>query len=94
MYPDRIDIGIGGLVRNEVWNRLYCLCNDRRQRRLMIFETTCRNCLSYFNNDASWNGPLPSITRSCRLRRVRNLSTGSSPQSAMWAAELGRSYGR
>ncbi len=82
MFPGRIDLGIGRAAGTSP-NIAYALQRDRRQRAPDDFREQLEELLGYFGG-TRWSGP-PFVSPEPYL-------LGSSPQSAIWAAELGLPY--
>jgi luciferase family oxidoreductase group 1 len=82
MFPGRIDLGIGRAAGTSP-NIAFALQRDRRQRAPDDFPEQLDELLGYFR-ETRWSGP-PFESPQVSL-------LGSSPQSAVWAAELGLPY--
>ena len=82
MYPGRIDLGIGRAAGTSP-NIAFALQRDRRQRAPDDFREQLDELLGYFG-EVRWSGPPFAGPQPYLL--------GSSPQSAIWAAELGLPY--
>lgn len=81
LYPGRIDLGIGRAPGTSARVAL-ALQRDRRLPLPNDFREQLEELLGYFSNSS---GPL-------RFERPEPWLLGSSPQSAIWAAELGLPY--
>lgn len=93
LYPDRIDLGLGRAAGTSS-NVAVALQRDRRQRPPDDFPEQLDELLQYFKNTASASGPLSRL-HAAELKRnppPRPWLLGSSPQSAIWAAERGLPY--
>jgi luciferase family oxidoreductase group 1 len=82
MFPRRIDLGIGRAAGTSP-NIAFALQRDRRQRAPDDFREQLDELLKYFG-EFRWSGP--------PLASPQPYLLGSSPQSALWAAELGLPY--
>ncbi len=82
MFPGRIDLGIGRAAGASP-NIAFALQRDRRQRAPDDFREQLDELLGYFG-EVRWSGPPFTSPQPYLL--------GSSPQSAIWAAELGLPY--
>lgn len=92
MFPNRIDLGIGRAAGTSP-GIAYALQRDRRQRSPDDFRDHLEELLGYLANETGSSGPFPQITRSLpSFETPRPFLLGSSPQSALWAAELGLPY--
>ena len=96
MFPDRIDLGIGRAAGTSP-GISFALQRDRRQRSPDDFREQLDELLGYFSEGAAdvatAIGPLSQITRALpSFTSPRPFLLGSSPQSAVWAAELGLPY--
>ncbi len=80
LFPGRIDLGIGRAAGTSQAVAL-ALQRDRRQRAPDDFPEQLNELLGYLSNPDSGSPDGPQIWL-----------LGSSPQSAIWAAELGLSY--
>jgi luciferase family oxidoreductase group 1 len=92
LYPGRIDLGIGraaGTSRNVS----LALQRDRRQPAPDDFPEQLAELREYFGEGRAETGPLRQIhSNVLRFPRPDLWLLGSSPQSAIWAAELGLPY--
>src|SRR5947209_2502595 len=93
LYPGRIDLGIGRAAGTDPLTT-FALQRDRRQAAPDDFPQQLAELLAYFEDDlpsdhpfARLAGMLPGLPE---LPAVWLL--GSSPQSAIWAGELGLPY--
>ena len=101
MFPDRIDLGIGRAAGTSP-GIAFALQRDRRQRSPDDFSEQMEELLGYFTTGAEKNpaatnvnvpGPFSQITRALPpFTSPRPFLLGSSPQSAVWAAEWGLPY--
>ncbi len=82
MFPGRIDLGIGRAAGTSP-NIAFALQRDRQQRAPDDFREQLDELMKYFGG-MQWSGP-PLVSPQLHL-------LGSSPQSAVWAAELGLPY--
>ena len=78
LYPGRIDLGIGRAAGTSP-KVAHALQRDRRQLPLDDFRDQLDELLSYFQPGTRFESPEVSLL-------------GSSPQSGIWAAELGLPY--
>lgn len=92
LFPDRIDLAVGRAAGTDAITT-FALQRDRRQGAPDDFPEHLAELLSYLN------GSLPSGHRFSRLatlpgrpERPQPWLLGSSPQSGVWAAELGLPY--
>ena len=92
LYGDRIDLAVGRAPGSDPLTA-YALQRDRRQAAPDDFPDQLSELLAY-----EWNR-IPAEHRFARLRKLPGGPTrpdvwllGSSPQSAVWAAELGLPY--
>ncbi len=92
LFPGRIDLGIGRAAGSSS-TVAFALQRDRRQPAPDDFREQLSELLSYFSASPRASGPFPqlSIPAVCGERPEIAL-LGSSPQSAIWAAELGLPY--
>ena len=92
MFPGRIDLGIGRAAGTSP-GISFALQRDRRQRLPDDFREHLDEPLGYFINHPANYGALAQITRALpAFASPSPFLLGSSPQSAMWAAELGLPY--
>lgn len=92
LFPDRIDLAVGRAAGTDPMTT-FALQRDRRQAAPDDFPEHLAELLSYLN------GSLPAGHRFSRLanlpgrpERPEPWLLGSSPQSGIWAAELGLPY--
>ena len=92
LFPDRIDLGLGRAAGTDPLTA-YALQRDRRQAAPDDFPQQLAELLAYLDN------ALPAGHRFARLAdlpggpgRPSPWLLGSSPQSGVWAAELGLPY--
>ncbi len=91
MFPDRIDLGIGRAAGTSPAIS-FALQRDRRQRLPDDFKDQLTELLGYLSDNLDEN-PFPQIARALPKRQhPQPFLLGSSPQSAIWAAELGLPY--
>lgn len=91
MFPQRIDLGIGRAAGTSP-AVAFALQRDRRQRLPDDFRDQFDELLGYLRHDAE-STPFPVIARSLPTREsAAPFLLGSSPQSAIWAAERGLPY--
>lgn len=92
LYPDRIDLGIGraaGTSRNVA----FALQRDRRQPSPDDFPEQLNELLTYLGKNAPSGPPLRQFAPAVPTAEGPEAwLLGSSPQSAIWAAELGLPY--
>ena len=93
LFPDRIDLGIGRAAGTDARNS-YALQRDRRQVSPDDFFEHLQELLGYVSGEMAADFP---FIRYGRLLPGRPNSPtpyllGSSPQSGMWAAQLGLPY--
>jgi luciferase family oxidoreductase group 1 len=94
LFPDRIDLGIGRAAGTDAYNT-FALQRDRRQASPDDFFECLQELLGYLGHTTM--PPDHPFVRFSRLLPGRpNLPMpyllGSSPQSGLWAAELGLPY--
>lgn len=90
LYPGRIDLGLGRAPGTSAATA-HALQRDRRQPAPDDFPEQLEELLAYFGHRAPPAGPfrlLPSL----QFESPEPWLLGSSPQSAVWAAELGLPY--
>jgi luciferase family oxidoreductase group 1 len=92
LHPDRIDLGLGRAPGTDP-ETMFALQRDRRQGAPDDFPQQLAELLAYLEDD------FPAGHRFARLAALPGGSDrpdvwllGSSPQSALWAAELGLPY--
>jgi len=92
LFPGRIDLGIGRAAGTSS-TVAFALQRDRRQPAPDDFREQLSELLSYFGADSETAGPFPQLKIPLvRGERPEISLLGSSPQSAIWAAELGLPY--
>jgi luciferase family oxidoreductase group 1 len=93
LFPGRIDLGIGRAPGTS--SRVaFALQRDRRQPSPDDFRQQMDELLTYFCHEESHginHGPLRQLAE-LRFQSPEVSLLGSSPQSAVWAAELGLPY--
>ena len=90
LFPDRIDLGIGRAAGTSP-GVAFALQRDRRQAAPDDFREQLDELLGYLEN----RPPSSGLFRQLSLTRFTSPAPwllGSSPQSAVWAAELGLPY--
>jgi luciferase family oxidoreductase group 1 len=90
LFPGRIDLGVGRAPGTSAAVSL-ALQRDRRQPLPDDFRQQLDELLGYFANYAPATGPFRQHL-SMRFASPEVWLLGSSPQSAVWAAELGLPY--
>jgi luciferase family oxidoreductase group 1 len=93
LYPGRIDLGIGRAPGTDPMT-MFALQRDRREAAPDDFPQQLTELLGYLGDSLPKNHP---FTRYAKILPGRPETPepwllGSSPQSAIWAAELGLSY--
>jgi luciferase family oxidoreductase group 1 len=92
LFPGRIDLGIGRAAGTDA-NTSFALQRDRRQRAPDDFRDQLDELLGYIENRRSTVRPFAArIVLPGRPEQPEPWLLGSSPQSAIWAAELGLPY--
>jgi luciferase family oxidoreductase group 1 len=92
LFPERIDLGIGRAAGTSS-NVALALQRDRRQPAPDDFHEQLSELLSYFGASSGARGPFPQLSIPLiRGEQPEIALLGSSPQSAIWAAELGLPY--
>jgi luciferase family oxidoreductase group 1 len=86
LYPGRIDLGIGRAAGTDPATTL-ALQRDRRRAAPDDFPDQLAELLRYFEDPRASRTPLPTGPAGPETWLL-----GSSPQSAIWAAELGLPY--
>src|SRR5947209_11541382 len=93
LYPDRIDLGLGRAAGTDPLTT-FALQRDRRQAAPDDFPQQLAELLAYFEDDLPEDHPFQRLAGTLpglpALPYVWLL--GSSPQSAVWAGELGLPY--
>ena len=90
LYGGRIDLGIGRAPGTTAAVS-FALQRDRRQPAPDDFREQLQELLGYFGNGAVGTAPFRQRLPA-RFESPEILLLGSSPQSAIWAAELGLPY--
>jgi luciferase family oxidoreductase group 1 len=93
LYPGRIDLGIGRAAGTDPLTT-FALQRDRRQAAPDDFPQQLAELLAYFEDDLPEDHPFARLAGSLPgLPAVPDVwLLGSSPQSAIWAGELGLPY--
>jgi luciferase family oxidoreductase group 1 len=92
LYPGRIDLGLGRAPGTDPQTSV-ALQRDRRQRTPNDFPEQLAELLDYLEDRFPPGHPLARLARlPGRPERPEVWLLGSSPQSAIWAAELGLPY--
>jgi luciferase family oxidoreductase group 1 len=93
LHPERIDLGIGRAPGTDPMTML-ALQRDRRQGSPDDFPEQLAELLALLENRMPGNHPFARHTRTLPglPERPETWLLGSSPQSAIWAAELGLPY--
>jgi luciferase family oxidoreductase group 1 len=93
IYPGRIDLGVGRAPGTDPLTA-YALQRDRRQAAPDDFPDQLAELLGYLDNSLPADHPFAHLARLLpgRPERPEVWLLGSSPQSAVWAAELGLPY--
>jgi luciferase family oxidoreductase group 1 len=92
LHPGRIDLGIGRAPGSDR-STMVALQRDRRQLAPDDFPDQLAELLAYFENDFPPNHPLARLAALPGAPGSADLwLLGSSPQSAIWAGELGLPY--
>jgi len=93
LYPGRIDVGLGRAAGTDPMTT-YALQRDRRQAAPDDFPDQLAELLAYLEDDLPADHPFARLARSLpgRPEAPEPWLLGSSPQSAIWAAELGLPY--
>jgi luciferase family oxidoreductase group 1 len=90
LFPGRIDLGLGRAAGTSP-GVAYALQRDRRQPAPDDFRDQLAELLAYFENRGPATGPFRQ-TASIHFESPEPWLLGSSPQSGIWAAELGLPY--
>jgi luciferase family oxidoreductase group 1 len=90
LFPERIDLGLGRAPGTSA-TVAHALQRDRRQPPLDDFREQLDELLGYFGQRKQPAGPFRQIP-SMNFTSPEPWLLGSSPQSAVWAAELGLPY--
>jgi luciferase family oxidoreductase group 1 len=93
LAPGRIDLGIGRAPGSD-GHTMLALQRDRRQAAPDDFPQQLAELLGYFEDDLPRGHPFARYAKQLpgRPQRPDVWLLGSSPQSALWAAELGLPY--
>jgi len=93
LYPDRIDLGLGRAPGSD-GHTMLALQRDRRQAAPDDFPQQLAELLGYFEDALPHGHPFARYSKWLpgRPQRPQAWMLGSSPQSAIWAAELGLPY--
>src|SRR5947209_13566719 len=93
LFPDRIDLGLGRAAGTDPLTT-YALQRDRRQASPDDFPQQLAELLAYFEDSLPEDHPFRHLagTLPGRPALPEPWWLGSSPQSAIWAGELGLPY--
>ena len=93
LFPGRIDLGIGRAAGTDPMTT-YALQRDRRQASPDDFPEQLSELLAHLEDSLPPDHPFARISRSLpgRPEAPEPWLLGSSPQSAIWAAQLGLPY--
>jgi luciferase family oxidoreductase group 1 len=92
LFGDRVDLGIGRAPGTDP-QTMFALQRDRRQRSPDDFPEQLAELLAYLEDDFPAGHPFARLAALPGLpARPAPWLLGSSPQSAIWAAELGLPY--
>jgi luciferase family oxidoreductase group 1 len=93
LFPGRIDLGLGRAAGTDPMTT-YALQRDRRQASPDDFPDQLAELLAYLEDALPADHPFARLGRSLpgRPEAPEPWLLGSSPQSAIWAAELGLPY--
>jgi luciferase family oxidoreductase group 1 len=93
LFPERIDLGIGRAAGTDPITT-FALQRDRRQAAPDDFPQQLEELLGYLDDRLPPDHPFARLAQSLpgRPQRPQPWLLGSSPQSALWAAELGLPY--
>ena len=93
LFPERIDLGIGRASGTDPLTTL-ALQRDRRQAAPDDFPQQLAELLAYLGDDMPADHPFGRLAGVLpgRPERPETWLLGSSPQSAIWAAEVGLPY--
>src|SRR5271155_63963 len=93
LFPGRIDLGLGRAAGTDPLTT-YALQRDRRQAAPDDFPQQLAELLGYLNDQMPPDHPFARLAKTLpgRPERPEPWLLGSSPQSAIWAAELGLPY--
>ena len=93
LYPGRIDLGIGRAPGTDPMT-MFALQRDRREAAPVDFPQQLAELLGYLDDSLPGNHPFRRYAKILpgRPETPEVWLLGSSPQSAIWAAELGLPY--
>jgi luciferase family oxidoreductase group 1 len=92
LYPGRIDLGLGRAPGSDQ-ETMFALQRDRRQRSPDDFPAQLAELLAYLEDDFPDGHPFARLAQlPGGPERPEVWLLGSSPQSAIWAGELGLPY--
>jgi luciferase family oxidoreductase group 1 len=92
LHPDRIDLGIGRAPGTD-HTTAFALQRDRRQAAPDDFPQQLAELLAYFENRLPAGHPFARLAALPGRPHIPEVwLLGSSPQSAVWAAEIGIGY--
>ena len=93
LFPGRIDLGLGRAPGSDQLT-MFALQRDRRQAAPDDFPQQLAELLAYFEDDLPADHPFRHLARTLPGRPELPVPwlLGSSPQSGIWAAELGLPY--
>lgn len=93
LFPGRIDLGLGRAAGTDPLTT-FALQRDRRQASPDDFPDQLAELLAYLDDDLPVEHPFARLARTLpgRPQTPERWLLGSSPQSAIWAAEIGLSY--
>jgi len=93
LYPDRIDLGLGRAAGTDPLTT-YALQRDRRDTAPDDFPQQLAELLAYFDDSLPEDHPFKRLASTLPGRPALPAvwMLGSSPQSAIWAAQLGLPY--
>ncbi|HEU4563180.1 MAG TPA: LLM class flavin-dependent oxidoreductase [Gemmatimonadaceae bacterium] len=93
LYPGRIDLGIGRAAGTDP-TTTFALQRDRRQRAPDDFPHQLAELMAYIENELPADHPFARLARTLPglPERPELWLLGSSPQSGIWASQLGLPY--
>jgi luciferase family oxidoreductase group 1 len=93
LYPDRVDLGLGRAAGTDPLTT-YALQRDRRQASPDDFPSQLSELLAYFDDTLPDDHPFQRLAATLPGRPAlpKPWMLGSSPQSGIWAAQLGLPY--
>ncbi|HEX8616504.1 MAG TPA: MsnO8 family LLM class oxidoreductase, partial [Thermoanaerobaculia bacterium] len=92
LHPDRIDLGLGRAAGTDP-TTTFALQRDRRQAAPDDFPQQLVELIAYLEDDMPADHPFRRLTQlPGRPHTPKLWLLGSSPQSGIWAAELGLPY--